>query len=417
MLTEIMTIAADNTDALELRLAKLSKLAKKVGVQAPQVAYSNFLERETLTATGHKTGEFHVVCDATLSYEPIQFAGGWKLVASIESGELGNLVYSVNGKDHAHLRESKLTCEHCQIKRFRKVHYVLESETGEEKVIGSTCMKQFLGIDPKKALNFWNSIRSLVDDDQLKQGSGKNWFKLENLAAWVSRAVELDGRFVSRSTAFNSYEEQVATADSVNCNIALQGCPHTSKEQKLLVQPTEKSLETAKLVMKQLEKSLDKVTAQGISNSSDWDYKIANFVTQNFVPLYGKEYNIIVGAMGVALRNIDKENELNADNEDPVGLEYVDTLFAAKAGERVTFEGKVLKISEVENNFGYGASSSNMVIIKLGNKEKNIKVRFFTTKDLGFNEGDVVKMSVKAKNLNTHEKFGTTLNSNFPKVL
>ena len=416
MLTEIMTIAADNQALLDERLAKLAKLAKKVGVAPPQVAYSNFREQE-IVRDSRKTGEVQVICDAALSYEPIQFEGGWKLVASVESGELGNLVYSATGKEYSHLREAKLTCEHCQIKRFRKVHYVLESEAGEEKVIGSTCMKQFLGIDPKKALNFWDTIRSLVDDDQLKSGSGKNWFKLETLAAWVSRAVELDGAFISRSTAYNSYGEQMATADSVNCNITLQDCPHTNRDQKVLVRPTDKSKATAKLVIQQLEKSLDKVKEQGVANASDWDYKIANFVTQNFVPLYGKEYNIIVGAMGVALRNIDKEREQQAESENPVGLEYVDALFAAKAGERVTFEGKVLKISQVENNFGYGSSSSDMIIIKLGNKEKNIRVRFFTTKDLGLNEGDVVKMSVKAKNLNTHEKFGTTLNGNYPKKI
>ena len=418
MTTETVTLLAYLTDSLDERVAKLAKKARKLGVTAPTVTYDNYRERAIRSEYGYETGEVEVVCDATLTYEEIHVSGDWTLLASIETGELGNIVYSASGDDFAHLREADLTCEHCYHNRKRKVHYVVGNAEGERKTVGSSCMKDFLGIDPRAALNFWNSIRSVMDEDEIRSnGRAEKWIKIETLAAWVAREVELAGHFTSRSAAYNSFGELTSTADAVNCNFALQEAIKVTAEDKAKVRPTTKNEETAKLVMAHLGKSLETVELVGVANATDWDYKIASFLTRGFTGIYGKDFNIIVGAIGAALRKIDKDREAAAEEANPVGLEFVDTLLNAAPKDRVEFEGTVIKVSEVENDFSYYGGSSTMIIVKLGSKDKNIKVRWFTTKDMGVNEGDVARFSVKVKNRNDHPKFGTTINSNYPKVI
>ena len=417
--TVTVTLPAWATDKVESKLVPLAKKALKLGVAAPTVAFTNYRERELTNAHGHKTGETEVVVDATLTYEEIVVAGGWRLLASIEKGELGNIIYSASGEDFSHLQEAALTCDHCNHKRVRKVHYVVGNEEGERMTVGSTCLKDFLGISPTKALNVFSAIRDFFDDEEFRgSNNGPDFWSIERIAAWVSREVELAGGFTSRNAAYNSYGELTSTSDAVSCNISMQNNSYAKHEDKVKVRPTEKDEAKATLIINHLNKSLETVEKVGVQNASDWDYKIANYVKAGYIGIGSKDYNVFVGAVGAALRQIDRDNERKVEEANPVGLEFVDSLLNANPKDRVEFTGTVIKVSEVENNFSYYGGSSTMVIIKLGNKDKNVKVRFYTTKDLdGVEENAIVKMSVKVKNRNDHPKFGTTINANYPKVL
>lgn len=416
-LSEISTvIPAYACDIVEANIAKLAKRARKLGVTPPSVEFSNFRE-EKRRDFGLKS-DFQIMCDMTLRYEEIKLSGDWTLLASVEKEELGNVVYSASGKDFTHLRTATLNCDHCNHKRVRKVHYVVGNAAGEEKVVGSTCLKDFLGVDPKKALTYFAAIHDFMDDDEYRQpGQGKPWIAIESLAAWVARDVELVGRFISCKMSYESNGDLSSTSSNVINNISLQNDSRVEEETKAMVRPTDNNTKTAALVMTYLNKSLETVEKVGVEHASDWDYKIANFLKRGYTSMYGKDYNIIVGAIGAALRKIDAEKEREAEEGNPVGLEDVDTLLNANPKSHVEFTGKVIKVSETENMFSYYAPNSTMVILKLGNKEKNVKVRFFTTKDLGVSEGDVVKMSVKVKRIDVHPRYGTTVQANYPKVL
>lgn len=421
-LTEMtVTLPAYATDRVEAKLAKLAKKAGKLGVTAPTVEFTNFREREIRSdVTGLRTGEFEVVCDATLRYEEIKVSGDWTLLASVEKEELGNVVYSASGKDFTHLREATLNCDHCHHRRARKIHYVVGNAAGEEKVVGSTCMKDFLGINPTKALNYFVAIRDFMDDEEFRSGgAGKRWVNIETLAAWTVREVELSGRFISRGAAYESYGELTSTADAVNCNFAMQDNSFAKLEDRERVKPTEKNIETARLVMAHLNKSLETVERVGVERASEWDYKIANFLKRGFTGMYGKDFNIIVGAVGAALRKIDSEREETLNAVEAFGAEYVDTVKNSKVKDRITVEGKVITVRECESNFGYYASTNTMIIVRCGHGKDSVRVRFFTSKAPfdQWNEGDKVKFSAKVKRHNDDPKWGYSVDMNYPKEL
>ena len=401
-------INAWNEDRLHNRIAKLAKQAKKIGVAAPEVAFSDYHER-----VNPETGNNEVWCLATLQFEDIKIAGGWRLVASIEKGDLGNMVYAINGKDYSHLRTQTLTCDHCQTKRKRNKHFILVNDEGEEKCVGSTCMKDFLGVDPAKALNFFTTIRELFKDDELfSSGSGTvsvQWLRLVTAVAWVCREIEING-FVSRQQEYNHHT--ISTACSVRENIFLQSASKVSQKTKEFVRPTEKNEHQAQEVVSKFNEVLKQVE-QNPTSASEFDWKIANIAKRGFILPHSKEWNIMVGSVNFHLKAILKATEEQAA---PIGLECVDTLLNANTGERVEFEGTVLRVNEVDNQFAYNQTSF-MVIIKLGNKEKNVKVRWFSSKDMGINEGEVHKFSAKVKRIDHHPTFGTTVQANYPKII
>lgn len=413
METTTTTIKAYLTDLVTERVAKLAKRATKLGVEAPQVAFTNFREVPVRDSQGRKTKELELVCDATLTYEPIKLAGEWQLVASVERGELGNLVYSHLENDFSHLRQAKLTCDHCHVKRQRNKHFVLHSQTGEEKVVGSTCMKDFLGIDPSKAIQFWTLFKEVFEDDEkAKNSKDSQWLPIKTLVAWTCREVELNG-FTSRSQAYNSYDDTVSTSDSVGMNFSIQSSPQVKQETKDLVKPTSKSLEQAQQVLKELSKSLEQVEQKGITNVSEWDFKIASFLTLGYVK-GTKDFNIVVGATGSTLLKLQKQKE--QAEEQPIDPEAANKLLKSRSGDRVDFRAKVITVREVENTFSYSSATNLMYILKLGSKENTVKVRFFTSKDFGWKEGDLVGCSVKVKRVTSDPKWGVTVQANYPKV-
>lgn len=87
---------------------------------------------------------------------PIIKLGSWHVVAQREAVDAGCLVYVSSADPHdrqqaQRRREDTMHCEHCELKRDRKLVYLLkESASGEYRQVGSTCLMDFTGHDPDK---------------------------------------------------------------------------------------------------------------------------------------------------------------------------------------------------------------------------------------------------------------------------
>jgi hypothetical protein len=104
---------------------------------------------------------------------PLIKLGDWLVVGKLEYTEGGNLVFCVTGEDAdaaaVKARGLKpLTCEHCGMARKRSGAFVLRSMKGEGyKEVGSSCLRDFTGIDPATALFLakLSSVISACEDD------------------------------------------------------------------------------------------------------------------------------------------------------------------------------------------------------------------------------------------------------------
>lgn len=153
---------------------------------------------------------------------PLVKLGDWRVVAQVESLGSSNLVFSISrdARDNEvaeQYRDCKIGCEHCNTARQRKLGYILASDEGEYKQVGSTCLEDFTGIDPAAALFLAKMYEfTRVNDcyDDLENGSfaGRaTAFATPEYLSRVAFLIERDG-FISASKARES--GWVATYDT-----------------------------------------------------------------------------------------------------------------------------------------------------------------------------------------------------------
>lgn len=91
-----------------------------------------------------------VVVEATLTGQAPAYAG-WEFLAAVDTVGKGFVLRTAPGQDASDIDRSALVagrCEHCNYSRARKYTYLVRNtETGEARQVGSTCVKDFTGWD------------------------------------------------------------------------------------------------------------------------------------------------------------------------------------------------------------------------------------------------------------------------------
>jgi len=144
---------------------------------------------------------------------PVVKLGGWQVVGKLEAVEGGNLTFSAttDAGDRAELArraEHPIDCDHCATKRRRKDGFLLRhADAGTYKEVGSTCLEDFTGIDPARAL-FLAKMAALVggaeaDLEEFAAAGRSNCFSTQMFMARVSFAAKRYG-FISATRARES---------------------------------------------------------------------------------------------------------------------------------------------------------------------------------------------------------------------
>lgn len=117
---------------------------------------------------------------------PLVKLGDWHVVAQLDATPAaGALVFAVTDvaadrAEAARRRDHPMHCEHCHTSRARKQIYLLRnSSTGTYQQVGSTCLQDFTGIDPARAL----FLAKLADFERYADALG------DQAAAGVAGAV------------------------------------------------------------------------------------------------------------------------------------------------------------------------------------------------------------------------------------
>ena len=141
----------------------------------------------------------------TVEFDEIRVEGDWRVVASVEvvedtdfrvvNGMIDN-VSQYKDLDFYH-------CDHCGVRRYRKKIIIVENPKGDRKVVGRSCMKDYIGISPAALvanldLSTWlYKMANLVICDGDEEGCGGGWEKpsipsIEGIAALTVAAMRND---------------------------------------------------------------------------------------------------------------------------------------------------------------------------------------------------------------------------------
>jgi len=200
-----------NIEALEAKLAKLNKKAVKLNCEPFAL---NIISTETVRNEELKT--VNKVFTLELIGNPPQIAG-WQFIGSIEPHDSANLVKVIKGETYPeNYRTHGNYCEHCKSTRKRKMLYLVKNtESGEYKAVGKTCLKDFTG--HTNPLAYATLLEAYLDSSWLEEfegvpdGSGlQRKYNLEEYLTYVSACIRYNG-WISRTKAQEL--EKHATAD------------------------------------------------------------------------------------------------------------------------------------------------------------------------------------------------------------
>jgi hypothetical protein len=142
---------------------------------------------------------------------------GWTFVARIVHGEGGNMIMGAPGNEvPSKYRTAPPSCDHCRSARKRKDTFVVRSDAGEYKQVGTNCLRDFLGTeDPAAYVLYFSELKRLTDDlerdsDGGGRGRGSKEVETVDFLATTLAVIRKFG-FVSKRV---SDERQVSTTSS-----------------------------------------------------------------------------------------------------------------------------------------------------------------------------------------------------------
>lgn len=358
-------IPFENTDKFENKLDKLAKTAEKLGLQGP-------VYRQTNEHYEDYQGRQLRVFEYEVDFGVEVLINGWMFVCAIEHTENGNVIKGYDPNVDPKWYTAGPNCEHCGMNRKRNMTYVLRNELGQEKQVGSTCLKDFTGHpDAEYICEYFTGVQEFIgsecedlefDPDKEYSAHHIDVFKY---MTFVAMSVRKHG-YISRKQA--DYQFGVmATSDD-----ALTEMFNTKRAES-------PSIVDATLA----RKVADFVAALEVTN--DFEHNIKVLCTAETAHYHNVGY--IAGAFSAYLRD-ESQKAQNADSE------YVGTI-----GQRQDFALTLKSVRVIQGYYG------DTHLYKFADENGNAIV-WFSSKNLHLVVGDnyEIKATVKEHKEYNHEK-------------
>lgn len=203
-----------NLDRLEKKLVTIQNKCSKYGCE---FTYKQTGEefRTITTEEGEKVTARFILVEA----EGVAKVNGWEFVAVIEHNNPTNIIRSFRTEYNVPERyyTSEPICEHCNSKRKRKDTYLIRNtETGEFKQVGKSCLKDFTnGLDADAVARYISWFDELIKGEAPSGGSYSRYYPIEEVMQLAVEAVNLYGYQKSISVYDAGYIGQQSTKEVV----------------------------------------------------------------------------------------------------------------------------------------------------------------------------------------------------------
>lgn len=171
------TVYANQVEEVTKRLDRMAKKAARYGIP---FSYTVGEEHPVQIAVQkYDDVNHHLYTDKVVTVAGVDFdldceelirASGWKVLAHIEHGDLGNIVTGIGCdsiKNEWYMAPAR--CDHCNTNRKRTVTFIVENENGEQKQVGKSCLKEYTGISPDTAI-MWAELRGFFPEMEIRDG-------------------------------------------------------------------------------------------------------------------------------------------------------------------------------------------------------------------------------------------------------
>jgi len=227
----LIHVYSSRVEEVRKRLDKLAKKAQKYGVP---------FQYEILPEVKKQVGVYDydpaghckfLVKTYNVIATPIQISdkpvcsSGWKAVAQIEHFPEGNVVtmFDRDAEAPAEWKICASYCDHCGTKRDRRVTYMVVRDSGETRQVGSTCLREYTGIDPN-ACALWAKVAECEDSFECDPSfwsvlSGTRSYEVIDVLAYAVDVIAkrgygcTDGPNSTREKVFDAFKKNLPVSD------------------------------------------------------------------------------------------------------------------------------------------------------------------------------------------------------------
>lgn len=135
------------TKTLEKYAKKAVRYGSSLNYSMSEAFWQNFNARDE---HGEYIGSFPVeVFNLDLEDSGIIKCGDYSVLAAIHHMDGGNIVNNFTGRRDVEWTRIAPKCEHCGTNHDRKITFIVGDKSGNTKQVGSSCLKDYSGIDPR----------------------------------------------------------------------------------------------------------------------------------------------------------------------------------------------------------------------------------------------------------------------------
>jgi hypothetical protein len=409
VIKEARTIRVDHLDVIMKRLQAHNRRAVKLGFPPATLKLldDSVVKMRILFDGRHVSAggaydhlpakQVYFVADAELEYT-IPVIDGWELISvfNLEGAPLikdsdgnpvldddGNPTYgdrivftsTVPGKElpAKYLDKHEIHCDHCGHNRFRTRSMLMRDvANGMEKEVGSTCVKDFFGHDPKNLtwISYFN-FEGLCEDsvDFYAGGGGAYDMDTHGLMAYTALAIRQFG-WTSKGDAYGD-PTKTSTADDV---FMLMDPPMNFNGE---VMPTDDDRKLALDTIKHFSE-LDPGT-------NDYLVNCCKVVKLGYVP--HKMVGVACSMVATYRRHVQSELEKK---------DYPESEFVGEVGDKVEANVKCLFFTEVSSDWG-----TSEFYIFINEETGEVFKTYYGGVKWQVNQGDTCKIKGTVKRHNT----------------
>lgn len=286
----------------------------------------------------------------------------WRVVGVVEpSGGGGNLIRTAPGAkfDTTPYRQAAIACAHCNAVRRRNKVVLVADKAGTIKPVGSTCLKEYTGIDPNAVLGVFDYYGELTrafkdfNDDEWGEGGGgsraPSAWGIEDVVGLAFGVMRVQGGYAKRTPG---YDDALSSGPKPTASLVTMALYDRARDPKGLTKADQDWL--AKIAPTAAEKEQAKEVVQAWADSTD-NSDFAHNLRELAKAGYIKERMIGIacgGTFGTWLR-------LSKAKQAPAGagagaVAVPENPYLGKAGDKVTFKGTIDRAIPYTTAYGDG---------------------------------------------------------------
>ena len=213
----IINVLTNRLNEAEAELIKIVRKAQSRGLPFSYKILDSFAENRIKTIDGkeisYKVGVTPIEIIGTL---PV--IGDYEFISKVEMTDVGPIFMTVPEKQVPNnFYGTNNRCDHCNISRKRNTVFIIRNNVTDEYMqVGSSCLKEFLQVEPSYILNRFNFIKKFKDYENEWSYGGPRipiWGgNIIDILAYTAASIKACG-WKSRTIA--NEEGSIATADII----------------------------------------------------------------------------------------------------------------------------------------------------------------------------------------------------------